>query len=109
MGARYAFHHPRLAEASHRVVEAANRHGKFAGTVAGVDAFQRRVDEGYRFVSVSADVLLLAEGFARVAAALGGTPASPVERADIYSGRIPVTSPTSLTYTNDAPQHPRNQ
>ena len=89
IGAPYEFDHPRIAEASHRVVEAANRQGKFAGTVAGVDAFQRRVDEGYRFVSVSADVLLLAEGFARVAAALGGTPASPVERADIYSGRIP--------------------
>jgi 2-keto-3-deoxy-L-rhamnonate aldolase RhmA len=83
------FEHPDIAEASRRVVEAARRHGKFAGTVAGVDGFQRRVDEGYRFVSVSADVVLLAEGFARVAAALGGAPSSPVENADIYTGRIP--------------------
>ena len=89
IGAPYQLDHPEIADASRRVVDAARRHGKFAGTIADLNTYQRRVDEGYRFVSVSADVVLLAEGFARIAAAIGGTPAPAVERGDIYTGHIP--------------------
>ena len=88
IGRPYEMDCPEIKEASQYVVEAARRHGKYAGTVTSPENFQKRIDDGYRFLSVGADVLLLTEGFARLAEAIGARPAAAVERADIYSGKV---------------------
>ncbi|MFC1461629.1 HpcH/HpaI aldolase/citrate lyase family protein, partial [Verrucomicrobiota bacterium] len=53
--------HPRIAEARKLVVEAALRHGKFAGTLGSPDHVNELVDMGYRFISITADVVALSE------------------------------------------------
>lgn len=75
IGAPCDFNHPKLVEALHCIPEAARRHGKVAGTVASLGNRQERIDMGYRFLSIGADVLMLAEGFAQIAAAFGRKPA----------------------------------
>jgi 4-hydroxy-2-oxoheptanedioate aldolase len=62
---------PEIADARRKIAEAARRHGKFAGTVATLETLQATVDMGYQFVNVGADVLLLTEGFGRIAKAFG--------------------------------------
>ncbi len=59
----------RIGDARQRVVEAAQRHGKFAGTVASLASLDDTVRMGYRFVSVGADVCALSEYFQTI---LGG-------------------------------------
>ena len=81
IGAPYDFSHPKVVETLHRIPDVARRHGKFAGTVANPANRQELIDMGYRFLSMGADVVMLAEGFAQVAAAFGRTPIGPVERA----------------------------
>jgi 4-hydroxy-2-oxoheptanedioate aldolase len=51
---------PEIASARKAVALAARKHGKFAGTVSTPDAVKQRLDEGYLFISVGADVLGLA-------------------------------------------------
>jgi 4-hydroxy-2-oxoheptanedioate aldolase len=55
--------HPRVREAMARVVDAARRHGKVAGTLV-VDAEEKRaaVELGFRFVSLASDVRFLING-----------------------------------------------
>ena len=60
---------PRITEARKRVAEAACQNGKFAGTVCGVNNLEQTVEMGYRFVSVGADVVGLAEYFKTIVAA----------------------------------------
>jgi 4-hydroxy-2-oxoheptanedioate aldolase len=61
IGAPGAWDDPRLLEARHQVAEAALAHGKFAGTVASPDNLDELIALGYRFLSMGADVIGLAE------------------------------------------------
>lgn len=77
IGAPCDFSHPKLVETLRRIPKVAERYGKVAGTVAGLGNRQERIDMGYRFLSIGADVLMLSQGFAEVAAAFGRTPSQP--------------------------------
>ncbi len=77
IGAPFEFAHPKLVEAVRRIPEVAYKHGKVAGTVATFANRQERIDMGYQFLSIGADVLMLADGFAQVAATFGREPAGP--------------------------------
>ena len=85
IGAPCDFSHPKVVETLHRIPEVARRHGKFAGTVASLGNRQELIDMGYRFLSIGADVLMLSEGFAEIAAAFVHKPAGPA--ASIYASR----------------------
>lgn len=76
---------PEVVDARRQVAEAAVRHGKFAGTVAGFGNLTELVNLGYRFLNLSADVVVLAEAFARVAEAFGGLQQS--SPGGVYSNR----------------------
>ena len=67
------FDHPDLIDARRGVAEAAQRHGKFAGTVASIPTLQQTIDLGYRFVSIGADVVALSSYFGEIASAFGAT------------------------------------
>lgn len=57
IGAPAEWNHPKLLDARKRVADAANRHGKFAGTVGGPANLDELVAMGYRFVNMGADVI----------------------------------------------------
>lgn len=61
IGAPGQWDHPRLLDARRRVAEAAQTHGKFAGTVASTGNLQELVGLGYRFLSIGADVVGLSQ------------------------------------------------
>ncbi len=82
IGAPCQFDHPKLVETLHRIPEVARKHGKFAGTVASLENRQQRIDQGYQFLSIGADVVILNERFERIAAAFGRKPAEST--ASIY-------------------------
>jgi len=65
IGVPGAWDDPRIDDARRRVAQAARRHGKFAGTVGSLDSLHELIRMGYRFVSVGADVVGLAEYFRR--------------------------------------------
>lgn len=83
VGAPFDFNHPKIVETLHRIPEVCRRHGKFAGTMASINNLQERIDAGYRFLSIGADVVMLTEGFAKVAAAFGRKPHAPA--GSLYS------------------------
>jgi 4-hydroxy-2-oxoheptanedioate aldolase len=68
------FANPRLLEARRRVAETARRHGKFAGTVGSPGNIGELYGMGYRFISVGADVVGLANYFRDMAACFGTLP-----------------------------------
>ena len=47
---------PKLIETRKRVAELARKYGKAAGTTGSPETFQARIDEGYNFINVGADV-----------------------------------------------------
>ena len=51
--------HPDVLDARKRIVEACKKHGKWAGVPASLDNVQRTLEEGFRFVSIGADVVAL--------------------------------------------------
>ena len=53
------FDDPRLLDARKRVADAALRHNKFAATVAVGGNMEQCLEEGYRFISMGADVLAI--------------------------------------------------
>ncbi len=57
---------PRIVEARHRIVEVAAAHGKFAGTVGGVEAVGELLGMGYQFINIGADVISLATHWAEL-------------------------------------------
>ena len=61
IGAPGEWEHPKLLDARKQVVDTALKHGKFAGTVGGLDNYKDLVDMGYRFINIGADVLAIAE------------------------------------------------
>ncbi len=71
IGAPNQFSDPRIDEARRRIADAAMRHGKFAGTVGGAANFDALVEMGYQFISVGADVVLLAAGYQAAAELVG--------------------------------------
>jgi 4-hydroxy-2-oxoheptanedioate aldolase len=83
IGSPFQMGHPRVREALHRVAEVARKHGKFAGTVTTFEDRKDLIDMGYQFLNLGVDVLILAEGFARVAAAFGRGPVGPVQRTNL--------------------------
>lgn len=83
IGLPFQIDHPRVQEAKRRTVEAARQHGKFAGTVANYENRKELIDMGYQFLNLGADVCILSEGFARVAAAFGRRTVGPLERTDL--------------------------
>lgn len=61
IGAPGQWDHPRIGEARKRIAETALRHGKFAGTVGGLNGAKELVDMGYRFLSLGGDVVGLSQ------------------------------------------------
>jgi len=60
---------PQVVDAERRVVEAARRHGKFAGAVATLDNLAAKIEMGFQYLNLGADVLALTEYFGRMARA----------------------------------------
>jgi 4-hydroxy-2-oxoheptanedioate aldolase len=87
IGAPGQWDHPRLLEARRRVAEAAVKHGKFAGTVASPSNLDELIALGYRFLSMGADVVGLAQYCASVMAEFTKCPA--VGSKSIYGKRAP--------------------
>ena len=58
--------HPLVVEGFRKVAEAAKKHGKFAGTVAGMPNAAERIAMGYQFLNIGADVLALDNYFKEV-------------------------------------------
>jgi 4-hydroxy-2-oxoheptanedioate aldolase len=85
IGAPGQWDHPRLLAAREQVVQAALKHGKFAGTVAGPGNLDALIGMGYRFFSMGADVIGLAEYCRNVAAEFSKRQAAPVK--SIYGGK----------------------
>ncbi len=48
--------HPDVVKGFERVANAARKYGKFAGTVGSMENAQSRLDMGYQFVNIGADV-----------------------------------------------------
>ncbi len=78
MGVPFDFDHPVVDAARKKVAAVARKHGKFAGTAANGDDLQELVDIGYQFLNITADVIILGEGFAKVAEAFDRLPSNPV-------------------------------
>lgn len=57
IGAPGEWNHPEIIRTRKRIVDAAKKHGKFAGTVGSPDAIQELTEMGYQFISVGADVV----------------------------------------------------
>jgi 4-hydroxy-2-oxoheptanedioate aldolase len=73
IGAPGVWDHPRLIEARRRVAEAAVAAGKFAGTVGSAANLDELVSLGYRFISIGADVVGLAQYCNAIMQAFGAT------------------------------------
>lgn len=80
IGAPGNFSHPELLDARREVAKAAQRHGKFAGTVSAAATLNEVIDQGYRFVSIGADVVALTQYFSQIAATFT-PPAAPTSTA----------------------------
>lgn len=74
IGAPGVWDHPRLIEARRRVAEAAIAAGKFAGTVGSAANLEELIALGYRFISIGADVVGLAQYCSSVMQAFGAAP-----------------------------------
>lgn len=90
IGAPAQWDHPRLTAARQKVAEVAVRHGKFAGTVGAPSNLQSLVDMGYRFVSMGADVIMLANYCRDLMAAFNHVSGQEKKNAptqSLYAGR----------------------
>lgn len=69
--------HPKVVEARKRVLDAAQKHGKFAGTTSGnPEQFIERAEMGFQFVSLGADVVALVQYFGDLVAGVRGQDAT---------------------------------
>lgn len=73
------FSNPKIAETRKRVVDAAHKYGKFAGTVGGPDNFEQLSKMGYHFVNVGADVVAIASQWKEIADKVGIKPGAKGE------------------------------
>ncbi len=90
IGAPGQWDHPRLTAARQQVVEAARRHGKYAGTVGAPSNLQALYDQGYRFVSMGADVIALSRHCQEIKAAfdgVAGQAGAATSVQSLYGGR----------------------
>lgn len=76
---------PEVDAARIRVAEAAQKHGKWAGTVGSVDAVASLVEMGYGFVSVGADVVAMLDSFTDICRRLGR--GRSADGASVYAAR----------------------
>ena len=60
--------HPKVQEVRRRIPEVARKHGKFAGLLANTENFNEAVEMGYQFISICADVVILADAFRNILA-----------------------------------------
>lgn len=60
------FNNPTLIDARRRVASTAIKHGKFAGTVASLDNYCSIIEEGYSFISIGADVVILGNNYKNI-------------------------------------------
>jgi len=63
IGVPCRFDDPRIDEARRRVAQAAQKHGKFAGTVGNAKSLPDLLEMGYQFISMGADVIGLGDYF----------------------------------------------
>ncbi len=61
------FNHPDVVAGYKKVAEAAKRHGKFAGTVGSPATARQRMEEGYQYLNLGADVVALCNYFKPIA------------------------------------------
>lgn len=80
------FNHPLIAQTRKRIADLAQKHGKFAGTVGSIGNLQELVDEGYRFISIGADVVGLSEYYNQLFNGLSGK--QDELNKSIYGGKI---------------------
>lgn len=66
IGAPNDFENERLLEARRRVAYEARRHGKFAGTVGGIDNQDELIQMGYQFINLGSDVRALGMYFKNI-------------------------------------------
>lgn len=85
IGAPGVWDHPRLLEARKNVARAALANGKFAGTVAGPGNLDELIGLGYRFFSMGADVVGLAQYCKGIVAEFTRRPAAAGH--GIYAGK----------------------
>jgi 4-hydroxy-2-oxoheptanedioate aldolase len=82
------FDDPRVGAARKRIAEVAQKHGKFAGTVGSVDSISELIGQGYRFISVGADVVGLMSYLYTVADSFPDSPGSDAgSDLGLYSGK----------------------
>lgn len=74
LGVPGAFDDPRVQAARVNVVEAAHRHGKFAGTVTSIRNIEEMKSIGYQFLSCGADVVALLDAFRQTINGFGQNP-----------------------------------
>lgn len=68
--------HPDVVAGFRKVAEAAKKHGKFAGTVGSMANARERVEMGYQFINIGADVIGLSAYFRELAEFTEGFPAN---------------------------------
>jgi 4-hydroxy-2-oxoheptanedioate aldolase len=85
IGAPGQWDHPRLLDARRRVAEAAQAHGKFAGTVASLANMNELIGLGYRFLNLGADVVSLSQYCRSIITAFTKQPAPA--STSIYGGK----------------------
>jgi len=73
IGAPGVWDHPELLRVRKLVAETAIKHGKYAGTVGGLNNMRELYDMGYRFLSIGADVLGLGAYFNEIIRAFHDT------------------------------------
>ena len=67
IGVPCKFDDERVIETRKLVAKMARKYGKMAGITGSIATAQARIDEGYNFINLGADVVLLGEGFSRIA------------------------------------------
>ncbi len=78
------FNHPELVAARQQVADTAKRHGKFAGTVAGLDNYMSLIQEGYQFLNIGADVAILGASYSNIIHTIYGSQNSSSNSNNLY-------------------------
>lgn len=71
LGIAGEFDHPEIDKARKLVVSAAEKNGKFAGTVGTPDNYKELVNTGYSFLNVGSDVGMMGKGLREIEEKLG--------------------------------------
>lgn len=71
LGIAGEFDHPEIEKARKLVASAAEKNGKFAGTVGNAGNYKELVEMGYSFLNMGSDVGVMGKGFGEIAEKLG--------------------------------------